>query len=126
MAMVRDGEIYGVLNGTNGRSCVTHLICGEHLNAGDLIRFRSMVVDDVDGAPESAIAAVRILDGTETCIVGFLPRSIVNRRGADFIGEFAQIIELYAHSENPVLRRKSHQNFGVASFRMLQDIPQEE
>jgi hypothetical protein len=119
-------EIYGILNSTNGRLCVTRFICGEHLNAGDLICFRSMVVDDVDGAPESAIATVCILDGTETCIVGFLPLSIVLWRGRDFIGEFAQIIELYAHSKNPVLRRKSHQNFGVASFCMLQDIPQEE
>jgi hypothetical protein len=123
--MVRDGEIVGIKNATNGRSCSAHLVCGEHLRAGDLIRFRSMVVD-VDGDTERAVAAVRILDGTETCIVGFLPRSIVKRRGAEFPPKYAQIIELYDESDNPVLRRKSNQNFGVASFRMLDDIQQQE
>jgi hypothetical protein len=123
--MVRDGEIVGVLKGTNGRSCTAHLVCGEHLRAGDLICFRSVVVD-VDGSTEDAIAAVRILDGTQTCIVGFLPRSIVKRRGGEFPTKYAQIIELYAESDNPVLRRKSNMNFGIASFRMLDDIQQQE
>jgi hypothetical protein len=67
---VRDGKIVGIPNGTNGRSCTAHLVCGEHLRAGDLICFWSVVVD-VDGCTEGAIAAVRILDGTETYIVGF-------------------------------------------------------
>jgi hypothetical protein len=100
--MVRDGEIVGLRSSTNGCSCASHSVCGEHLRAGDLIRFRSVVVD-VDGGTESAIAAVRILDGTETCIVGFLPRSIVNRRRGDFPQKYAQIIELYDESDNPVL-----------------------
>jgi hypothetical protein len=101
--MVRDGKIVGILNGTNGCSCTAHLVCGEHLWAGDLICFWSVVVD-VDRCTEGAIAAVCVLDGTETCIVGFLPCSIVNRRGADFPTKYAQIIELNAELDNPVAR----------------------
>jgi hypothetical protein len=84
------------------------------------------MVVDVDGDTECAIAAVCILDGTETCIVGFLPCSIVKRRGDEIGTKYAQIIELYAESDNPVLRQKSNLNFGVASFRMLDDIQQQE
>jgi hypothetical protein len=84
------------------------------------------VVVDVDGCTEAAIAAVCILDGTETCIVGFLPRSIVNRRGADFPTKYAQIIELYAELDNPVLQQKSNLNLGIASFWLLDNIQQQE
>jgi hypothetical protein len=63
-----------------------------------------MVVDDVGGAPESAIAAVRILDGTETCIVGFLPRSMVLRRGRDFIGCFDSVNQIVFQIVSVVLR----------------------
>jgi hypothetical protein len=78
------------------------------------------------GKIKQAITAVHILVGTETCIVGFLPCSIVIWHCQDFIGRTAQIIELCADSEDPVLQQKSNQNFGVASFQMLNDIQQQE
>ena len=52
--------------------------------------------------------------------------SIVKSGKEKFIGKFAQIIELYEDSESEVKRRKSHRNKGVASFRLLDDIPQQE
>ena len=43
-----------------------------------------------------------------------------------YVGKFAQIIELYDHSESEVKRRKSYQNRGVASFQLLDNTPEEE
>jgi hypothetical protein len=45
-------------------------------------------------------------------IVGFLPRNIVASGKDKFIGEFAQIIELYEFSDNETKQRKSHKNSG--------------
>ena len=38
----------------------------------------------------------------------------------------AQVIELYEYSENRTKRGKSHRNLGMASFRLLEDIPKME
>ena len=123
--MAKDGEIVGLKGTSNGRSCVSHDCCGAHVTLDDLIRFR-LSVADVDGKIEEAIQVIRIRDGTESCTIGFLPRNIVKSGKEKFIGKFAQIIELYEDSESEVKRRKSHRNKGVASFRLLDDIPQQE
>ena len=83
-------------------------------------------VGEVDGKVEEAIQVVQICDDTESCTFGFLSRNIVKGGKDKFIGKFAQIIELYEYSESEAKRIKSHQNKGVASFCLLEDIPQQE
>ena len=46
--MTKDGEIVGLKGTSNGRSCVSHDCCGEHVNLDDLVRFR-LSVADIDG-----------------------------------------------------------------------------
>lgn len=123
--MVKDGEIVGLKSSSNGRSCESHDCCGEHIEPDHLIRFKLATVD-INGKTEEAIKAVRIRDGTESCTVGFLPRNIVASGKDKFTGEFAQIIELYEFSDNETKRRKSHRNIGIASFRLLHDIQEQE
>jgi len=48
---VKDGEMVGLSMGTNGRSCVQHGMCGDHLKVGDLVRFKKCVVE-IDGVVE--------------------------------------------------------------------------
>ena len=124
--LTRDGEIFGINGSTNGRSCESHDCCGSRLMPDDLIRFKLTVIDTGIRKNEEAIKAVRVRDGTETCTVGFLPRSLVVCRKERFVGQFAQIIELYGMSENKTMRRKSHQNKGIASFRLLDEIQEQE
>jgi len=57
--------------------------------------------------------------------VGYLPRH-VSRREHDMDGKFGQIIELYESHDLAFLREKSHRNYGMASYRLLQDIIPEE
>ena len=119
--MPKDGEIVGLNATNNGRTCEAHACCGEHLQPGELICFKFTVVD-VDGFTEEAVKAVCERDGTEMCTVGFRPRHIVTSRKDDFVGHFAQIIELYGVSDNEYMRKKSYRNLGIASFHMLDDI----
>ena len=122
---MRDGEIVGLRARTNGRSCESHDCCGEFLVADNLVRFKLTVVD-IEGKVEEAVKVVRIRDGTESCTVGFLPRNVATTRKDEFIGKFAQIIELYDHSDNESMVRKSMQNKGMASFRLLTNIQEQE
>lgn len=119
--MVRIGEIVGLKANTNGRSCESHDCCGESISADDLIRFRLCVLN-FDHGVEEALKALRIRDGTESCVVGYLPRNVVRSRKEVFIDKFAQSIELYESSDNVTKRKKSHRNCGIASFRPLEDI----
>jgi hypothetical protein len=49
------------------------------------------------------------------------------RSGKEMIvKKFAQILGLYEDSESGVKDQRSHQNKGVASFHLLDDIPQKE
>ena len=122
---MRDGEIVGLRGITNGRSCECHDCCGKFLFPDDLVRFKLTVVD-IEGKVEEAVKVVRIRDGTESCTVGFLPRNVATTRKDEFIGKFAQIIELYDKSDNEFMVRKSIRNKGMASFRLLTHIQEQE
>ena len=74
--LVKDEEIVGLHESNNGRSCESHDCCGKEVLPDDLIRFHACVVT-IDGVDDSAVKAVRVRDGTETCLVGFLPRNVV-------------------------------------------------
>jgi len=72
------------------------------------------------------IKAVIIHDGVEACTVGFLPRHVACRpQEAAFLHrKFAQILELYADDpKDHMWANKSRHNHGMASFHLLDDIP---
>ena len=123
---VKDGEIAGIDSASNGRNCAQHSCCGATLEPDHLVTFRSVTVQDEDGILENAVVAIRISDGTETCKVGFLPRRLAKFKKENYENKFAQIIEIYKDSEELVLQRKAKRLNGVASFRMLTDIPRSE
>jgi hypothetical protein len=60
--------------------------------------------------------------------VGFLSRSIVvvEKDEARYIGRFTLVIELYDHSTNKTMSLKITKNMGIASFRLLEDIQEQE
>lgn len=121
--MSRDGEIVGIDIPDNGHSCVVHECCGSSLLPNDLIRFKSDAID-VGGKIHSCFKAVRITDGVEGCNVGYLPLHIVSLKDSPSYKEkFATIIELYRESEDSYKYHKSQKNHGMASFRLLSDMP---
>ena len=122
--MTKDGEIVGLKASNNGRSCESHACCGSVIIPDDLVRFK-LTIAEVNGVAEEAIKAVRIRDGTETCTIGFLPRNVVVSDKAKYIGAFAQVLELYEHSENIAVQRKNKRNAGMCSFRLLSDVQEQ-
>jgi hypothetical protein len=120
--MGRDGEIVGLASGESGRACESHEICGHHLAVGDLVKFKVVVLEQ-EGEVETKIKVIKIRDGTEGCHVGFLPRHIVHgSRMEEVSDKFGQVLELYKESNDMTKKRKNSRLFGVASFRLLDDI----
>ena len=83
-----DGETGWLHSPDNGRSC-NLLVCRcHHVVPGHIVRFKREVQDiiyQVPGDPEpdarieTVIKAVLVLDGTELCTIGNLPRHVVAR-----------------------------------------------
>lgn len=119
---VGHGEIVGLHGDSNGRSCESHRVCGAHVQPGDCLRFKLVIVD-IDNEVQEAIACHRIKDGVESCRIGFLSRNLAARSKHQFENKFAQVLELYEQSENVAKRNKSYRNKGMASFRLLEFIP---
>ena len=76
--MVRDGEIVGLHASSTGREGAQHPICSIHVAVGNIVCFKSDVLD-IEGHPEMVIKAVLVNDGSETCMVGLLPRHVALR-----------------------------------------------
>jgi hypothetical protein len=68
----RDGEIVGIEGEEGGRSCESHDVCVNHVNVGDLVKFK-VTMSLVGEEEEMVIKVVNIRDGNETCHAGFIP-----------------------------------------------------
>jgi len=121
-----DGEMVGLHNPANGRSCVAHECCGRHLVVGDLVRFKREILRIDYAGPgaaepnfryETVLKVVVIRDGVESCHVGFLPRHVVARSQEvnRLHGKFAQVLELYDDDDDVahVRKKKSIRNHGM-------------
>jgi hypothetical protein len=102
----RDGEIVGIEGEEGGRSCERHDVCGNHLAVGDLVKFKvmmSLVVEE----EEVVIKVIKIRDGNETCLAGFLPRHIdYGSRKDKLRNKYAQVLEIYKESADLIKKMK--------------------
>ena len=131
-----DGEIVGLRASTNGRSCNQHECCSRHLQPDQIVRLKAVVMKVVyetpgdlecDARVETIIKVVLVLDGTALCTVGFLPRHVAARpqEAARLNNKFAQIIELYDETAGDLARHtKSRRNHGMASYVLLENVPE--
>ncbi len=115
----KKGEIVGVNQITNGRTCDLHPNgCGLQLLANDVVRFVDEITK-VDGKDEAAIRVFIMKEGMQKCCVGFLPRFIVLRLNGQLNMRHARILRLYADSMNETERKKSYENYGIAAYELL-------
>jgi hypothetical protein len=123
---IMDGEIVGLNYGTNGRSCCSHEVCGVSLQPGDLIRIKPAVIShtfkDGSSVVENALKVVKVVDGCETCHVGFIATATVVSSRSCFEDKFGQGVELYKESDNSAIRRKDFEGGGLASFCLLDNV----
>ena len=120
-------EIVGLHHNGTGRSCCMHSHCGMHVIVGDVLRLVHVVVTATEGnEPENAIKLVKIVDGTESCTVAFVPRAFARlERISSKIGDFCVVLEVYDTS-NKYKQLLSKKNFGMASCLFLHDVPRNE
>ena len=130
-----DGEIVGLHSPDNGRSCEQHECCGRHVVPGHIVRFKREVQEilyqvpgdpDPDARIETVIKAVLVLDGTELCTIGYLPRHVAARpeEAERLHNKFAQVIELYVETPVGLMQNnKSLRNHGMASYILLDNVP---
>lgn len=112
-------EIVGLTDGSRGRSCESHNVCGSTIDLDSLVRFRIESID-VDGKEERAICVYSVSDGIDRCRVGFLPRHY-KKYAKKYNGRLAQVVELLWLSEESYLRSKSHRNRGMCKASLLEE-----
>jgi hypothetical protein len=79
----------------------------------------------INGELQDAIKCVRIVDGTDSCMAAYVPRSMVkNIKIETQLDSFVQVLELYDDSDNSHKRRKSHFNKGMADCIFIAAIPE--
>ena len=114
-------EIVGLHSSSNGRICGVHEQCGRSVKKGDVLRLVGCVVD-INGASETAVKAVRVIDGVDTCTVGFVLRVLkLIPKVVGHLNKFVQVVELYENSDNTYKRSLAHRNSGVCSVAFLDD-----
>ena len=111
-----DGEIVVLCGTTNDRICEIHSCCGESIQKDNIIIFKLTAIDGSKGIVDKDIKAVKISNGTETCVGAYLPRHIVQCIPQKFVGKFSQIIKLYDSSDNLMMRYKINRNLNMVSF----------
>jgi hypothetical protein len=117
-------EIVGLHHNSQGRYCTMHSHCGKHVLEGDILRLVGCVMQvSEEKEPEAAIKLVKIIDGTEACTVGFIPRAYATMEKIQKkIGTYCFVLELYDISKNKYKRRLSKRNYGVASCIFIDEV----
>jgi hypothetical protein len=114
-------EIVGLNSATSGRSCNIHEICGDHLRQGDVCRllFCNIMIQNV---ATEAIKVVKVVNGLDACMVGFVPRSFQSmERIYSHVGQLIIIDEIYKESANPYKQRLDKNNRGMASASLVDE-----
>lgn len=119
---MNDLEIVGLSASTSGRTCNEHAVCGEHLHQGDICRLiRCNVL--IEGTPEESIKVVKVVEGRDMCMVGFVPRSFqAMERVYSHIDGLIRINEIYKDSTNVYKQRLAKNNKGMASASLLDEV----
>ena len=121
LTVISDLEIVGTSSATNGRSCQLHEVCGEHLCEGDVCRLVLTTVS-IQNIEEEAIKVVKVVNGIDTCMVGFVTRSFTAmERVYSHVGGLIIINEMYSKSTNEYKQRLSARNKGMASASLVDE-----
>ena len=70
---------------------------------------------------EVAIAVYWVSDGIDRCRVGFLPRHFIKHRD-QFDGQLAQVVRMYADSDNRYERQLSYRNKGMCVCTIISTV----
>jgi hypothetical protein len=124
MSELQDVDVVGCDEGTNGRSCLNHDVCGSQIQIGDILVFRWKVIPTDNDEIEEVIKAFIIKDGSQECHVGYLPKRLLIQK-EKFKNKMAVVLEDLRSSNNAQKRRRSLRHKGIVVCRMLDEIEQQ-
>lgn len=112
-------EVVGLEEGSCGRSCPIHTVCGTSVHEGKHLRIRTTFNANHKGKLVRALGVYAICDitGDDTCLVGFLRRHKL-RHAAEYEGQHIVVDEMLVESEDPsrVLRNTQYKGCCVAQI----------
>lgn len=123
MASIPQGfDVVGIENGSNGRNCEQHLICGQFISKSDFL-YCKWAVQKIDGEDEAVVKVFKLAsDGHVGCHVGYLPRRLIKASrdesgkkdaGQKYDGIWLKIVSDLRLSNNSSERARSHRNMGM-------------
>jgi hypothetical protein len=127
-------DIVGVDNGSHGRSCESHNICGHCFVVKDDILYCKWAVQKFDSdVPETCVQVFKQApDGHVGCHVGYLPRRVIKASrskddrkfkdgGKRYDGTWLMVVADLRISDNSAERSRSHRNFGILYCHIAKD-----
>ena len=127
-------DVYGVDIGSNGRSCVSHDVCGHFVKEGDPL-YCSWEVQEFDGETESVVQVHKLAgDGFVGCHIGYLPRRLIKASrsnhgdhkkdgGRSYDGTWLNVVADLRLSKSAAERSRSQRNSGIVYCHIIQDNP---
>jgi len=114
-------DAVGIEETLRGRSCNLHKICGCVVNLNTVLCFHAESIN-IEGSKEMAIVVYWVTDGIDHCCVGFLHCHCV-KHFAKFHGKLAQVVEMFALSQNSTDHCKSYMNRGMCHAILIDEVP---
>ncbi len=113
---LRAFDVVGVDAEDSGRSCTTHMVCGHHIEVGDILACKWSVQIFHDNTPEACIRVFKINnnDGLPGCHVGYLQKHLLKvDEGKKYDNILLKVIDDNRLSDDKSVRHRSHRNYGI-------------
>jgi hypothetical protein len=126
-------DVVGLDNGSNGRSCVQHSVCGSFVLVDDILycKWAVQAFDEDGDIPEACVQVYKLAcDGHVGCHVGYLPRRVVKASrekdgvkdgGKSMDGLWLKVVKDLRMSENSSERSRSYRNCGIVYCHVAND-----
>ena len=128
-------DVVGVENGSNGRNCTDHVVCGHFVQEGDKLYCKWAVQEVEEGEKETCVQVYRLAgDGFVGCHIGYLPRRIIkssvspkgdNKKdgGQSYDGMWLNVATDLRLSASTAERSRSQRNCGILHCHIIKDNP---
>lgn len=123
-------DVVGVENGSDGRSCVQHSVCGHFVTKDDML-YCKWAIQTFEGEAETCVQVFKLAaDGQIGCHVGYLPRRLVKASrdedgkkdgGKSYDGTWLKVVADLRLSDNSSERARSHRNCGIVYCHVSND-----
>lgn len=126
-------DVVGVDNGSHGRSCTQHPVCGHFVVVDDKLycKWAVQCFDEEGDVPEACVQVHKLaLDGYVGCHVGYLPRRLIKASrnqngekdgGKSYEGLWLTVSKDLRTSDNSSERSRSYRNCGILHCHVAND-----